>query len=496
MASDRRPTSEEKREEEERKRRRRARPFAHGVEADALFLPIRELSERIRARKLSPVALTELSLDRLKRIGGKFNAVVTVMRDSAIKEAHRVEEEIQDGLHRGPLHGIPYGVKDLLATHGVPTTWGATPYRNQVFYEDATVVTRLREAGAILVAKLAMVELAGGMGYNHADASFTGPGLTPWNSKFWSGGSSSGPGAAVAAGLVPFAIGSETSGSIITPASFCGVTGLRPTYGLVSRHGAMALCWTLDKLGPMARSADDCAIVLAAIAGKDPKDESSVDREFAYDERAKPGRRLKLAVPKGVTEKVQPAVRENFEKSLESIREFADVGGVEWPDLPWGPAVSAIVGAEGASAFLDLIQSGRVKELKCPKDRHGGYAATLIPAVDYLQAMRLRARMKKAVEPLFAEYDAIVSPGRATVAYPADQVFDNVYPGISGGPPLIPAGNLCGLPALCMPNGFGENGLPTSIAFMGRAFSEKTLVEIGNAFQDATRWHSKRPAAV
>ena len=423
------------------------------LDPGTFFLPVRELGARIRDRRLSPVELTGACLDRLERLGGRYHAVVSLMRAPALREARAAEQEIRSGKYRGPLHGIPYGAKDLLASRGVPTTWGAAPYRHQVFDYDATVVERLREAGAILVAKLAMVELAGGMGYNHADASFTGPGLSPWNTRFWSGGSSSGPGAAVAAGLVPFAIGSETSGSILTPAAFCGVTGLRPTYGLVSRHGAMALCWTLDKLGPMGRTADDCGLVLASMAGLDPDDPSSLERGFAYDGPAPIARRPRLAVPKGVTEKVQPEVRENFERSLGILGELADVKrDVEWPDFPWGPAVSAIVGAEGASAFLDLIESGRVKELKCPKDRHGGYAGTLIPAVDYLQAMRLRAPMKRALADLFEKYDLVVAPTRASVAYPADKNFDDAYPGIGGGPALIAAGNLCGLPALAVPN--------------------------------------------
>ena len=356
------------------------------------------------------------------------------------------------------------------------------------------MVTRLREAGAVLCGKLAMVELAGGMGYNNADASFTGPGINPWNRKFWSGGSSSGPGAAVAAGLVPFAIGSETSGSILTPASFCGVTGLRPTYGQVSRHGAMALSWTLDKLGPMGRTADDCALVLSAIAGHDPRDPSTVDRAFEWNGPRPSAERARIGVPKGCTEKVQPAVRDNFEHALEALRDVADVTrDVEWPDLPWGPAVGAIVGAEGASAFLDLIESGLVNELRCPRDQRGGYAGTLIPAVDYLQAMRLRGRMKQQVGALFQKFDVLATPGRSTVANPLDKNFDDVYPGISGGPPLIPAGNLCGLPALCMPNGFGENGLPTAIAFMGPAFSEDILASLGAAYQKRTDWHTRRP---
>jgi aspartyl-tRNA(Asn)/glutamyl-tRNA(Gln) amidotransferase subunit A len=461
------------------------------------FLSVRELSVRLRARRLSPLTLAEEALDRLERLAPRTNAVVTLMRDQALVEARGREREISGGQWRGPLHGVPYAVKDLVATKGVPTTWGAAPYRDQVFDYDATIVERLRAAGAVLVAKLSMVELAGGMGYNHADAAFNGPGLNPWNLKFWSGGSSSGPGSALADGLVPLAIGSETSGSILTPASFCGVTGLRPTYGLVSRHGAMALCWTLDKLGPMARTADDCGLALAAIAGPDPRDETTVQRRFDYREVLKPSpsRKLRIAVPKGVTEKVQPAVRENFASALDVLRRHADVTlDVEWPEFPWGPAVSAIVNAEGGAAFLELIESGRLRELRCPADRTGGYSALMVPAVEYVQAMRLRRPMKRAVAALFERFDVVASPGRASVAYPADRKFEDAYPGVSGGPALIPAGNLCGLPALCLPNGFGENGLPTSLAFMGPAFSESVLLRLGNAYQSATDWHLRRPS--
>src|SRR5213596_2406964 len=450
---------------------------------DLAFASIAELARLLRTRRVSATALAELFLERLERFGPRYNCLVTVTPERALAEAARADRELAAGKIRGPLRGIPYGVKDLVAVRGYPTTWGAEPYRSQTFDQDATVVTRLDAAGAVLVGKLAMVELAGGMGYSQANASFTGPGKTPWNTDYWSGGSSSGPGAAVAAGLVPFAIGSETSGSILTPAAFCGVTGLRPTYGLVSRHGAMALCWTLDKLGPMGRTADDCGLVLASMAGLDPDDPSSLERGFAYDGPAPIARRPRLAVPKGVTEKVQPEVRENFERSLGILGELADVKrDVEWPDFPWGPAVSAIVGAEGASAFLDLIESGRVKELRCRKDRHGGYAGTLIPAVDYLQAMRLRAPMKRALADLFEKFDLVVAPTRASVAYPADKNFDDAYPGIGGGPALIAAGNLCGLPALAVPNGFGENGLPTSLSLMGKAFSEGEMVALGDAY--------------
>src|SRR5437588_3169543 len=251
------------------------------ITEELLHAPVTELAPLLRERKITSAALTDAYLDRLDKFGTKLGAVVTITKDLARKEAAQADAEIKAGRYRGPLHGIPYGAKDLLATKGIPTTWGAEPYREQVFDYDATAVRKLREAGAVLVAKLAMVELAGGFGYNNADASFTGPGLTPWNLDYWSGGSSTGPGAATAAGLVAFSIGSETSGSIITPAAFCAVSGLRPTYGLVSRHGAMALSWTMDKLGPMCRTAEDCELVLNVIHSQDPLDPTTVKKTLA-----------------------------------------------------------------------------------------------------------------------------------------------------------------------------------------------------------------------
>ncbi|HSB63064.1 MAG TPA: amidase [Thermoanaerobaculia bacterium] len=464
---------------------------------DVFFLSVAELSRKLKAREISAVALAEGALDRLERLGPRFGAVVTITRDRALAEAQAAERELAAGKWRGPLHGVPYGVKDLLATKGIPTTWGAEPYRAQVFEEDATVVRKLHDAGAVLVGKLAMVELAGGLGYNNADASFTGPGRTPWNTDFWSGGSSSGPGAATAAGLVGFSIGSETSGSILTPAAFSGVTGLRPTYGRVSRHGAMALCWTLDKLGPMCRSAEDCGLVMAAIAGRDPNDPTSLARPFTPGRAPAPGgkpRRFRIGVIRGTTERVQAEVRKNFEESLQVLGTFCDVvPDVAYPDFPYGPAVGTIVAAEGASAFRDLIESGRTKDLRVPNDRWGGYAASMVLAVDYIQALRLRAPMKKALDALYARFDALVSPTRATVAYPIGPDFDKAYPGVGGGPAVIPAGNLVGQPALSVPNGFGEKSLPTAFQLTGRAFSDETLVALGTAYQARTEWHRKRP---
>jgi aspartyl-tRNA(Asn)/glutamyl-tRNA(Gln) amidotransferase subunit A len=466
---------------------------------DLHYASIGELANLLRARRVSSVALTEAYLDRLEKIGPKLGAVVTVTRDLALQQAQAADEEIRAGRYRGSLHGIPYGVKDLLATTGIPTTWGAEPYKDQVFDHDATVVRKLRDAGAVLVAKLAMVELAGGFGYNTADASFTGPGRTPWNTDFWSGGSSSGPGAAVAAGLVAFAVGSETSGSIITPAAFCGVAGLRPTYGRVSRHGAMALCWTLDKLGPMCRSADDCGIVLAAMAGADPLDATVIDKQFSYgegDSGGKPPKRFRVGVIKDAARNAQPEVKKNFEASLAVLGRFADViGDVQFPQLPFGATVGTIVSAEGASAFYDLLETGRATQLRAPQDRCGGYAGMAILAVDYLHAMRVRPIMQRTLEDLYAKYDALVAPSRATVAHPIGVEFDKAYPGTRGGPEVIPAGNLAGQPAISVPNGFGANHLPTGIQFTGRVWSEGTLLALARVYQQATDWHRQRPPA-
>jgi aspartyl-tRNA(Asn)/glutamyl-tRNA(Gln) amidotransferase subunit A len=478
------------------------------IEPAILLGSVRRLGRLLRERRISSVELTEAYLQRLETIGPKLNAVVTLTREPALEQARQADKELAAGEYRGPLHGVPYGVKDLLATKGIATTWGAEPYRAQVFDYDATVVERLREAGAVLVAKLAMVELAGGMGYTHPDASFTGPGRTPWNSDHWSGGSSSGSAAAVAAGLVGFAIGSETSGSILTPCAFCGVSGLRPTYGLVSRHGAMALCWTLDKLGPIARTADDCGLVLAAIAGVDPKDPTT-EGTFAYPVRGQQAgaeRRFRIGVLRHATERAQPEVKANFERSLEALRGFADLEpDVPFPDLPWGPAVSTIVDAEGAAAFRDLIETGGTRKLRAASDRIGGYAGMMTLAVDYIDAMRARVRMRAELDALLARYDALVAPTRTSVAPRADRDMRGAAPAPAASPPpspqperpqppaTIPAGNLAGVPAVCVPNGFGENGLPTSLQLIGRAFSEPALLAIADRYQEATDWHLQHP---
>ncbi|HEU4520805.1 MAG TPA: amidase, partial [Thermoanaerobaculia bacterium] len=449
------------------------------------YSTIEELGAALRAKTVSSVELTRMYLDRLERFGAELGAVVTITRERAMLEAEAADRVLATSAARSrPLLGIPYGVKDLLATKGIRTTWGAEPYRNQVFDYDATVVQRLSEAGAVLVAKLAMVELAGGFGYNNADASFTGPGRTPWNPDYWSGGSSSGPGAAVAAALVPFAIGSETSGSIITPSAFSGVTGLRPTYGAVSRHGAMALCWTLDKIGPMCRSAADCNTVLHAMMGEDENDPATRGiyppgrpRWIASSAHAANPRKLRIGVMKASYENVQTAVRDNFLGSVEVLRTQGHaITEVDYPDFPYGPTVSLIVDAEGASAFEDIIRDGRAKTLRAKADQTGGFAQAATLAIDYLRAQRVRPKIRQALMHLFQSVDLIASPSRATVAYPVGPDFSDVYKDISGGPAVIPSMNLLGAPGIAMPNGFGENGLPTSVQLNAAPANEIPLL--------------------
>ncbi|HXJ40602.1 MAG TPA: amidase, partial [Bryobacteraceae bacterium] len=380
------------------------------ISEDILFSDLRTMGAAIRARKLSPVELTEAYLTRLETIGPKLGAVVTVTRELALAQAHSAEKEIAAGKYRGPLHGIPYGAKDVFATKGIRTTWGAAPWRDRVPDHDATVITRLADQGAILLGKLALVELVGGLGYNSADASFTGPGRTPWNTEYWSGGSSSGPGAATSAGLVAFSVGSETGGSILGPSNYCGLAGMRPTYGRVSRAGAAALCWSLDKIGPMCRNADDVGLVLSAIAGYDKLDPTTSRRKFAYAARPK-RRRFKVGIVKGSYERAEPEIKASFDQSVKVLSKFADITpDVAFPDYPYTPMLWTILGAEGASAYRELVDTGRMRELRNQGDRVGGYIGSMISAVDYLQAMRVRKVARLAIDQVLTGYDALIGP--------------------------------------------------------------------------------------
>ena len=457
-----------------------------------IFMPIRELGELVRTREVSPVELAETFLGRLESIGPRYNAVVTVTRERAMEQAGRAEGEIAAGDYKGLLHGIPYGAKDLLATSGgIPTTWGAAPFREQVFDYDAAVIRRLEEAGAPLAAKMAMVEIAGGMGYRQPNASFTGPGMTPWGTDAWSGGSSSGSGASVAAGLVPFAIGSETWGSILSPANNCGLSGLRPTYGRVSRQGAMVLSWSLDKLGPLCLTADDCGIVLEAIAGADADDPSTSDRPYRYDIYASTGRRFKLAVIKDVTEGVQAEVAANFERALQALDDVADIEEIEFPDMPYEAVTRTILNAESASAFEEFIESGGVSGLTAPECHHP-HARLMIPAQDYIRALRIRGKVARIADEVMAGYDAVIGPTRPVTATPIDQDFRGVVAGTARDT-MGAVGNSAGLPAISVPSGFSDEGLPTGVQFMGRAYDENRILAVARAYQSMTDWHTQHP---
>ena len=477
---------------------------------DIFFATVGELNQRLTAKEFSAQELIRAFSARLEQLGPRYNALALGLPKEAHKQAAAVDQDIKAGRLRSPLAGIPYGVKDLLSVANHPTTWGAKPYAGQTFDYDATAIEKLNKAGAVLTGKLSMVELAGGGGYRYASASLFGPGLNPWDVTRWSGGSSSGSAAAVAAGLVTFAIGSETSGSIVTPASFCGVTALRPTYGLVSRHGAMALSWTLDKLGPFARSAEDCGHILQAISGKDSKDPGSAGKSFYYTPQyARAMKDLKVGYAAVDFEgRAEPPARAAFQAALAALRETGvQLVETKLPQFAYGAVLSAILAAEEASIFEPLIVSGKVNELADASQIAGLKAAMELPARDYLKAMRLRRLIQQAFAKLFAEVDALVTPGRSGAAPKVDQPLDGgparggatpagaaapTDPGFAG---IVQAGNLAGLPALVLPCGFAAN-LPVALQLVGAPFAENTLLSIGREFQSRTDWHKQRPAGV
>jgi aspartyl-tRNA(Asn)/glutamyl-tRNA(Gln) amidotransferase subunit A len=460
--------------------------------ASPVFLSIRALGELLRSRQVSPVELAKTFLDRLEALGPTYNAVVTVTRALALEQARAAEKDILAGRYKGPLHGIPYGAKDLLATAGgIPTTWGAAPFRDRQLGIDATVIRRLREAGAVLAAKLAMVELAGGMGYRQPDASFTGPGINPWDPTRWSGGSSSGSASAVGAGLVPFAIGSETWGSILGPANHCGVAGLRPTFGRVSRHGAMVLSWSLDKLGPLCLTADDCGFVLEAIAGPDAADPSTADRPFRYEPDTPP-RRFRLGVIAGVADGAEAATRANFEAAVQKLAEVATIEEITIPSLPYEEITRTILFGEMASAFEDLIETGRIAELTAPEDRYTPYSRVAILAKDYIRALRLRGLVVAEMERAMQGFDALLGPSRPVPSTKVTEEFPSAIRG--AGKDLMGAiGNLAGLPAISVPDGFTEHGVPTGMQFVGRPHDENTILAVAGAYQRMTSWHLRHP---
>ncbi len=467
---------------------------------DVFFSTIVELNRRLRARELSAFELTRAFLDRLERLGSRYNALALLLSDKALAKARAVDDEIKRGRLRGPLQGVPCGVKDLLSVAGKPTAWGARPYAGQVFDYDATVVRKLDRAGAVAAAKLAMVELAGAGGYRLASASLNGATRNPWNPERWAGGSSSGPAAAVAAGLVPFAIGSETLGSIVTPCAFSGVTGLRPTYGLVSRHGAMPLAWTMDKIGPICRSAEDCGHVLQAISGGDANDPSSAGKSFYYTPQfARKLTDLKAGfAPADFNDNLPEPLRPAFGAALIAFRDLGlQMVEIGLPDFPYDEVAQIIIAAEGSAVFEPLIKSGAVEQLADERQIEGLKAGLEIPARDYLRAMRIRSLIRQQMRQLFSKVDLVVAPAAFRTATQLDEPLDRAGTGLPQGSgrslaALTAAGNLAGLPALVLPCGFSE-GLPVALQLVGRAFTENTLLAAGVAFQQRTDFHRRRP---
>ena len=470
--------------------------------SQVFFASIPELNALLRSKQVTAVELARAFGARLAAIGPAYNALALPLGEWAVRQAKAVDGDLKRERLRGPLQGIPYGAKDLLSVAGHPTTWGARPYAAQVFDYDATVIKKLESRGALLAGKLAMVELAGGPGYRSASASLTGPGLNPWDRGRWSGGSSSGSAIAVAAGLAPFAIGSETSGSILTPAAYCGVTALRPTYGLVSRHGAMPLSWTLDKLGPFCRSAEDCGLVLEAIAGGDHQDPGSAGKSFYYTPQfARKIGDLRIGfAPADFSDWAEEAARPAFQQALEVMRGLgARLVETRLPDFPYGPVIGTIIAADAASVFETLITSGKVEELADAKQIAGLKAGLEIPASAYLRAMRVRRLIQQEIAKLFLDVDVLLSPSRLGPApginEPLDRHPEGPAPKDGGLTALIPAGNLAGMPALSLPCGFAGN-LPVAVQLAGPAFSENTLLAIGKEFQSRTDWHKRKPPDV
>jgi aspartyl-tRNA(Asn)/glutamyl-tRNA(Gln) amidotransferase subunit A len=475
---------------------------------DVFFATAAELNARLIKKEFSAEELARAFAQRLEQLGPRYNALALSLKEQALRKARAVDKDIKREHLHGPLQGVPYAVKDLLSYGGQPTTWGAKPYASQVFDHSATVIEKLDAVGAVITGKLSMVELAGGGGYRFPSASLFGPGLNPWDRTRWSGGSSSGSAAAVAAGLAPFAIGSETSGSIVTPAAFCGVTALRPTYGLVSRHGAMALSWTLDKLGPFARSAEECGLILQVIAGKDGKDAGSAGRSFYYTPQyARPLAELRIGFAAAdFVDRPDAAARPAFAAALDSLKACGvQLVEARLPAFPYGALLSAILGAEQASIFEPLISSGRVDELADQSQIAGLKASLEIPAKDYLKAMRVRRLLQEAIQLMWGELDVVVAPARPGIAPKVDQPL-SPPPGAAasanrettprsapaGFGAVIPAGNLAGLPALVLPCGFADN-MPVALQLVGPPWSENTLLAVGKDFQSRTDWHKRKP---
>jgi Asp-tRNA(Asn)/Glu-tRNA(Gln) amidotransferase A subunit family amidase len=432
---------------------------------DLAYYSVSELSTLIRQRKITSVELTKFFLDRLKRFDPELHCVITLTEDRAMRQAQQADQEIAAGQYRGLLHGIPYGAKDLFAVAGYPTTWGAMPFKDQVINQDAAVIQKLDEAGAVLLGKLSMGALAWG------DVWFGEKTRNPWDTSTGSSGSSAGSGSAVAAGLVPFALGTETLGSIISPSTVNGITGLRPTYGRVSRAGAMALVWSMDKIGPMTRSAEDAAIVFSVLHGADQKDKTTKDLPFNYDSRTDV-KSLKIGyLPEAFNKDYA------FKKNDSLILEILKAEGIELipitlPDLP---DLRLILNVESAAAFDELTTSNR-DELLVRQIKNAWpnvfRQARLVPAVEYVQANRRRSLLIEEMQNVFETVDVYLHP--------------------TWGGSSLTITNYTGHPSICFPNGF-VNGLPSSISITGKLYDEASILHLAKFIQEKTDWHQQHP---
>ncbi len=443
--------------------------------ADLAFYSVADLSVLIKTKKISVLELTQFFIDRIKQYGDSLQCVISITESIALEQAKAADAELASGKYRGPLHGIPYGLKDLFAVNGTKTTWGAAPYKDQVIAEDAYVYNRLKEAGAILVAKFTLGSLAMG------DYWFGGRTKNPWNLKTGSSGSSAGSASATVAGLVPFAIGTETWGSIISPSSTCGATGLRPTFGSISRTGAMALSWSLDKIGPICRSAEDAAIVFSLIHGTDGLDLSAMNTAFNYEPNA-PIKKLKIGFAKNYFDQIRDTSRNEW-KVLAAFKEMGvELIPIEFPDTAVYKAniMDVIISAESAAAFDGLTRLNIDDELtrQGPFDWPNNFRVSrLVPAVEYVNANRMRYLLQQKVHAALQGIDVLICPTRG-----------------SGNQSAIT--NLTGQPVVCTPTGFDKrSGLPTSISFIGNLYNEAAILLAAKYYQQVTDWETIHPPA-
>lgn len=443
--------------------------------AELAFYSIADLSMLIKYKKISSVELTQFFIDRIKKYGDSLQCVISITESIALEQARNADAEIAVGKYKGPLHGIPYGLKDLFAVKGSKTTWGAAPYKDQVIDEDAYVYNKLREAGAVLVAKFTLGSLAMG------DYWFGGRTKNPWNLKTGSSGSSAGSASATVAGLVPFAIGTETWGSIISPASTCGATGLRPTFGTISRTGAMALSWSLDKIGPICRSAEDAAIVFSLIHGADGLDLSAVNAPFNFEPNGAI-KKLRIGYAKNYFDQIKDTSRNEW-KVIAAFKEMGvELVPIEFPDTAIYKAniMDVIISAESAAAFDGLTRLDIDDELtrQGPFDWPNNFRVSrLVPAVEYVNANRMRYVLQQKVHAALQGIDVLICPTRG-----------------SGNQSAIT--NLTGQPVVCVPTGFDKrSGLPSSISFIGNLYNEAAILLAAKYYQQATEWETIHPPA-